>query len=406
MPDFHYKSVTGDGEVVEGSLEAGDQNGAVARLHQMGHLPVRVEAARGGRLADLLSKEVLPARGTQGGELTTLTRKLATLMKAELPLERALELLAELTEREAAKAMVIRLLAALREGSNLADALDKEAKVFPTYYRAMVRAGEVGGSLDSVLTRLADFLERTQQAGSELRSALIYPLFLLITAGASIAVLLVFVVPTFQEMFDDAGTELPVITQIVIGFGTFVRQFWWIFLLALASGFVGLQVHLRTPVGRLWWHRLTLRLPVAGSLWMKTDVARVARTLSTLLGNGVPLLNALELAHEVMSNAALSAGVANVLPDVKAGRGLAAPLSEQQHFPKLLIHLLRIGEESGRLEEMLSKLADIYDQESEETLRRLLALLVPVLTLGLGGLIAFIVASVLLALFSVNELVL
>ncbi|MEO3430510.1 type II secretion system F family protein [Pelagibius sp. CAU 1746] len=406
MANFRYKSVTGEGEVVEGRLEASDQGAAVARLHQMGHLPVRVEAAGGGRLLEALNRDILPARPAEGAELVTLTRKLATLLRAELPLDRALELLSGLTERKATKAMVERLLAALRGGSSLADALDKEGKTFPTYYRAMVRAGEIGASLDTVLERLADFLERAQETKGKLRSALIYPIFLLVTAGASLAILLTFVIPAFQPMFEDAGTELPLVTQIVIGFGAVVRQAWWIILLALAVAVVSLQAHLGTPAGRLWWHRQVLRLPVIGALWVKNDVARFARTLATLLANGVPLLNALELVREVMSNAALSAGVTAVQPDVKAGRGLAAPLSENPLFPPLLVQLLRVGEESGRLEDMLAKLAEIYDQESEETMRRLLALLVPVLTLGLGALIAFIVSSILFALFSVNELVL
>jgi general secretion pathway protein F len=407
VPSFRYKSVGGDGEVVQGRLEASDQGAAVARLHQMGHLPLRVEVAGGGgALIEALNRDVLPARPVQGGELVTLTRKLATLLRAELPLDRALELLSGLTERKASKAMVERLLAALRGGSSLADALDKENKAFPSYYRAMVRAGEIGGSLDQVLERLADFLERAQEVRGKVRSALIYPIFLLLTAGASLAILLTFVIPTFEPMFEDAGTELPLVTQVVIGFGAFVREAWWILLLALAAAAIALQLHLGTPGGRLWWHRQVLRLPVLGDLWVKGDVARFARTLATLIGNGVPLLQALELVREVMGNAALAAGVAAVQPDVKVGRGLAAPLSENPLFPRLLIQLLRVGEESGRLEDMLAKLAEIYDQESEETTRRLLALLVPALTLGLGALIAFIVSSILFALFSVNELVL
>jgi general secretion pathway protein F len=302
--------------------------------------------------------------------------------------------------------MVGRLLAALRGGSSLADALEKEARTFPAYYRAMVRAGEIGGSLESVLSRLADFLERAQETRGKLRSALIYPIFLLVTAGVSLAILLTFVIPAFQPMFEDAGTQLPLVTRIVIGFGAFVREAWWMILLALAVAVVALQLHLGTPAGRLWWHRQVLRLPVVGELWVKGDVARFARTLGTLLGNGVPLLQALELVRDVMSNAALAAGVTAVQPDVKAGRGLAAPLSENRLYPALLVQLLKVGEESGRLEDMLLKLAEIYDQESEDTMRRLLALLVPVLTLGLGALIAFIVSSILFALFSVNELVL
>ena len=177
-------------------------------------------------------------------------------------------------------------------------------------------------------------------------------------------------------------------------------------MLVLLALILGVRLHLSTPAGRLWWHERVLRIPVIGSLWLKGDVARFARTLGTLLANGVALLTALKLVREVMGNAALAQGVAAAEPDVQAGRGLAAPLGENPLFPPLLVQLIRIGEESGKLEDMLLKLAEIYDQESAETTRRLMALLVPVLTLGLGGLIAFIVASVLFALFSVNELVL
>ena len=406
MASFRYKSVSAGGDVVQGTLEARDQGAAVNQLHLMGHTPVRVEAAGGSGLLDLLNLEIGTARPASGGELATLTRKLATLLRAELPLDRALELLTDLTERPATQKMVTRLLTAIRGGSSLADALDKEANAFPSYYRSMVRAGETGASLDTVLSRLADFLERAQAVRGQLRSALVYPAFLLVTAGVSLVVLLTFVLPSFQPMFEDAGAELPMITQVVVGFGSFVRDAWWAIALAVLALGLGLRLHLGTEAGRLFWHGLALRVPVLGPLWLKGDVARFARTLGTLLANGVALLTALNLVREVMSNAALADGIAIAAPDVQAGRGLAAPLGENPLYPSLLVQLVRVGEESGRLEDMLLKLAEIYDQESEETTRRLLALLVPVLTLGLGGLIAFLVASVLFALFSVNDLVL
>ncbi len=405
MVRFRYKSVSDSGELVHGILEARDQGAAVSQLHLMGHTPVRVETASSG-LAELLNKEVLPARPAAGSELVTLTRKLATLLRAELPLDRALELLTELCEKPPTKQMVTRLLQAIRGGASLADAMDTEARTFPNYYRSMVRAGEAGASLDVVLARLADFLERSQQVRAQLRSALIYPAFLLVTAGASLVILLTFVLPTFQPMFEDAGAELPLSTEALIAFGAFMHQAWWAIMLALLALVLGVRLHLSTPAGRLWWHERVLRMPVIGLLWLKGDVARFARTLGTLLANGVALLTALKLVREVMGNAALAQGVAAAEPYVQAGRGLAAPLGENPLFPPLLVQLIRIGEESGRLEDMLLKLAEIYDQESAETTRRLMALLVPVLTLGLGGLIAFIVASVLFALFSVNELVL
>ncbi len=404
MPLFHYKSVAESGDVVEGQLEASDQAAVIGRLQRLGQVPLKVEAANGGFSLDFLKQDISLRSGARSGEIATLTRQIATLLSAGLPLDRALEILLELAATAQLRRMVGRVLDQVRGGATLADALDKEEGSFPIYYRSMVRAGEAGATLEAVLTRLAEFMERSQALRAHIRSALIYPTILLVMAGASVVVLLTFVVPTFEPMLADAGEAIPLPTRIVILAGHLFSAFWWALLLAILVAVLGVRGLLARSASRLWLHSRLLRVPLAGPVWTKVDVARFARTLSTLLSNGVTLITALALTREVLSNAALAAALLKVEPDVKAGRGLAEPLAESGLFPILAVQLLRVGEESGRLEDMLAKLAEIYDEESRTAIQRALALLVPLLTLGLGVLIAFIISSILLALFSINEL--
>ncbi len=406
MPTFHYKSVAESGEVVEGQLEASDQTAAIARLQRLGHVPLKIDSGAGGLSLDFLKQDVSFRRGLGTRDITTVTRQVATLLGAGLPLDRALDILVEMAEQAPQRRLIGKVVEEVRGGATLADALDKQEETFPVYYRSMVRAGEAGATLESVLGRLADFMERSQAMRAQVRSSLIYPTILLVFAGLSLAVMLTVVVPTFKPLLDDAGTELPISTQIVIAAGDVFQAYWWLMLLGAVAAFFGLRAALAQPATRLWCHRHLLRLPLAGQLWVKIDVARFARTLSTLLSNGVVLLSALALTRDVLSNAALADALGRIEPDVKAGRGLAEPLAESGLFPILAIQLLRVGEESGHLEEMLAKLAEIYDADTATTIQRLLALLVPMLTLGLGLLIAFIIASILMALFSINELVL
>ncbi|MDJ0944589.1 MAG: type II secretion system F family protein [Kiloniellales bacterium] len=406
MPTFHYKSVAESGEVVEGQLEASDQTAAVARLQRLGHVPLKIDSAASGLSLDFLKQDVSFRRGLGTRDITTVTRQVATLLGAGLPLDRALDILVEMAEQAPQRRLVAKIVEEVRGGATLADALDKQEETFPVYYRSMVRAGEAGATLEAVLGRLADFMERSQAMRAQVRSSLIYPTILLVFAGLSLAVMLTFVVPTFKPLLDDAGTELPLSTQIVIAAGDVFEAYWWLMLLGAVAAFFGARAALARPATRLWCHRHLLRLPLAGQLWVKIDVARFARTLSTLLSNGVVLLSALALTRDVLSNAALADLLGRIEPDVKAGRGLAEPLAESGLFPILAVQLLRVGEESGHLEEMLAKLAEIYDADAATTIQRLLALLVPMLTLGLGLLIAFIIASILMALFSINELVL
>ncbi len=401
---FRYKAVTPDGEALEGEMDAVDEASVVARLHEAGHIPVRAEPLAAGRGA-LRAR----ARGRGGGRVSAVAvaavaRELATLLKAGLPLERALEILVELGEPERLRALLVGVLDRVRSGASLADAFAAQGDAFPVYFVSMVRAGEAGGALDPVLAQLADYMERSRATAETVKSALIYPLILLFTAGVSIIVLMTVVVPQFKPLFEDAGAALPLATRIVIGIADTFQTYWPFMAGGTVALIVVVRLRLRDAPTRLAWDRMLLRLPLAGTLILETEVARFGRTLGTLLRNGVTLLNAMAIVREVHGNTAVAGFVGELAAQVSEGRGLAGPLAEGRLFPRLAVHLVRVGEESGRLDEILLRIADIFDREVQRTMERLLALLVPLLTVGLGMVIAAIIGSVLVAILSINKL--
>jgi general secretion pathway protein F len=287
---------------------------------------------------------------------------------------------------------------------SLANALGEEEDTFPPYYSTMVRAGEASGALDVVLGRLAEFLEKSQKLRETVKTALYYPIFLLMMALISIVILLTIVVPQFKPLFESAGSALPVSTQILVGVGDFVRGYGWLIVLGLVATYFLVRRYLATGEGRRRWDGFLLGLPFIGGLLTKVEVARFSRTASTLLQNGVSLLPALGIVRDTLSNSVIASSIDSIATRLKEGRGLAEPLAATELFPRLVIHLVRVGEETGQLEDMLAKLADIYDEEVGRTTARLLALLVPVLTIGMGVMVAAIIGSILTAILSVNTL--
>ena len=404
MTTFQYKAVTAEGEVFEGSMEAASPAAVGRKLQELGHIPIRaVEHVRTPRLS-AFNRDLFADRPVSRKALCFIPRELATLLDAGLPLERALEILLDLTTKENARRLLSYILRDLRAGAALSQALEARRSVFPRFYISLVRAGEIGGTLEASLARLADHLEKTQALVEEIRSALIYPLLLLIMTGLSLVVLLTLVVPEFKPLFEDAGDALPLATQIVLAASDLLASFWWLGVLATLA-FVGLLRWLSSrPVVRHRWHALVLRIPIFGELEREIEVARLSRSLGTLLQNGVTLLTGLTVVRQSMSNLAMAQALEEVISQLKAGRRLADLLASSNVIPSLAVQLVRVGEETGRLEAMLIKVADIYDGQVRITIRRLLDLLVPALTVGLGALIAAVIASVLVALLSVNEL--
>jgi general secretion pathway protein F len=404
MPMFRYEAVAASGEFVAGEMEAPGESDLVDRLQADGHVPIRIEIAARVGLPHLFARRSGRAGPRKSANLALLTHQLAILLHAGLSLDRALEIAQSVVPLRGEKEGVRDVLNRVRRGASLADAMAAQNGLFPGFYIGMVRAGEAGGSLDQTLRHLAEFLERSEAAREQAKSALMYPLIVLAVGCASIAVLFGFVIPRFRPLFEDAGTALPFAAQAVLAVADVFRDDWWVMLggLALLAVLAVQQSH--NAASRRRWDRLALRLPLLGELIVKTEVARLARTLGTLLKNGVPALVALSITEETIDNTALREAIAGLAGSVKEGKGLAEPLARIALMPPLVVQLTRVGEETARLEEMLLKLAEIYDQETRRSVERLLALLVPAITIALGALVALVIGSILTAILSVYDL--
>ena len=404
MPRYRYEAVDNAGEVLRDEIEAPTPEAAVERLRDQGLLPLSVNEAKGGFLRGSLGQPWFSQRRALSRKsVTLLTQQLANLLHAGMPLDRALTILISVSEDEQAQTLLERVQEKVRGGASLADALEAQS-AFSRFYLNMIRAGEAGGALEVVLKRLTEFLERSQALRETVTSALIYPIILLSVSALSVIILLTFVVPQFQQLFADAGKALPLATQIVIAVGDGFRHYWWVGAMLLVLLVAALRQQLSQPASRARWDRWFLSLPLFGDFIAKVETARLSRTLGTLLGNGVSLLNALAIVRETLTNQVLSTALGEVAEHVKTGRGLAEPLQESGNFPKLAVQMIRVGEETGQLQEMLLQVADTYDGEVQTAVKRMLTLLEPALILGLGVIIAGIIMSILVAILSLNEL--
>ncbi len=404
MPRYRYEAVDTAGETLRDEVEAPSPEAAIERLRDQGLLPLSVTAAKSGFLSGAFSQPLFSQRRSLSAKIVMLlTQQLSSLLNAGMPLDRALTILIGVTDDEQSKALIERVQEKVRGGSTLADALETQG-VFSRFYLNMIRAGETGGALEVVLKRLTEFLERSQALRETVTSALIYPLILLTVSALSVIILLTFVVPQFQRLFADAGKALPLATQIVIAVGDGFRHYWWVGAMVILLLVAAMRQQLRRPESRLRWDRWFLRLPLFGDLIAKVETARLSRTLGTLLGNGVSLLNALTIVRETLSNRVLAGALGEVAEHVKTGRGLADPLLEAGDFPKLAVQMVRVGEETGQLQEMLLQVADTYDAEVQIAVKRMLTLLEPAMILGLGVIIAGIIMSILVAILSLNDL--
>jgi general secretion pathway protein F len=403
MARFEYSALTVAGEVVAGELDGADAAAVIERLHEQALLPIHAIEKRPGA-AGSLGFRWRVARSLPGRDLALFSQQLARLLKANLPLDRALEILTNLAAAERSEAIIRRTLERVRDGAGLAEAMAAQERAFPRAYVSMVRAGEAGGALQAVLSRLADFLVRTEAIRQKVVSALIYPAVLIVVASVSIALVLTVVLPQFAPVFRETGASLPLSTEILMSVGDWLSSWWWVLLLAVLLAGFGARLLLQRPAIAMRRDRLALALPVMRDLVAKFEIGRFSRTLGVLLANGVAAPRALALCAGVTGNRVVAAAVDAVATRFKEGESLSAALSRTGRFPNLCIQLVRIGEETGRLEEMCQEVADIYDQEVERALERLLALLVPAITIFMGGAIALIIAAVMMAMISINNL--
>jgi len=403
MPLYFYKAVNREGETLEAEREAADEAALLLALQGEGLLPIKIAPASSKPFAWL--RFGVKKSGVSRKDIALFTHELLTLLQAGLPLDRALVVLLELTETQLSlNAMIAKVLEAVKGGAQLSDALERQTGVFSRFYLNLIRAGEAGGALEQVLERLSDYLDRSRELRETVTTAMIYPAILVTMAAASLLLLLTFVVPQFTEMFESAGKELPLPTQIVVGVASALRDYWW----ALPLLFMGVASYFRYQMAdrdrRYVWDRRLLALPLVGDLIKKITVANFSRTLATLLGNGVTLLTALTIVKDTLNNLVVAEKIDLAVDSLKQGGGLSAPLIESGLFPTLAIQMIKLGEESGHLDQMLDRVASTYDKEVKTAIQRMLALLEPVLIVGLGIMIAGIIISILMAILSVNDL--
>jgi general secretion pathway protein F len=403
MPYFRYKAVNSAGEMVEGEMEGLDRLFVINRLHDDGCVPVRAEEIEGNS-SQVWSRWRLGRRKLAVGDLALMTHELGTLLRAGLPVDRALTVIAPLAGRSMNRAFVSRLLDRVRSGATLSEALEQQSDVLPSYYVGMVRAGEASNSLGTIFARLAQLLNRTKTVRESVRSALLYPAIVLVVAFFTIAILLTVVVPQFRPMFESVGATLPLSTRVVVAVGDVVRELWWALLLAAVALTMGVRHHYRQASGRIFWDTILLKLPIAGALILKLDVARFARTLGTLLENGVAELTALSIATSTVTNSAVANALSGLGTRLRRGDGWSLPLRDTEAFPELAVQLIQVGEESGQLDAMLIRTGEIFDDEAQRLLERSLTLLVPVITIVLGLLVAGIIGSMLTAILSTYSL--
>ena len=405
MPWFEYKAARADGELVQGRLEAADKQTLARRLRADGQIPIQIQepgaapAAARFRLGFSIGRQRLRSK-----DVDYFTLELATLLRAGLSLDKALDTMARVTDHPPLKELIENLGREIRRGASLSQAMEGQAGVFDRFFLNMVRAGEATGALDLALERLAEFKGRARELRESVTSALLYPAILVVLAIVAVAVMLAFVVPRFTEMFTEAGRQLPLLTQIVVAAGAMVQHWWWAILLGAAGLIYWLRREWADPVQREIWDARLLRMPLVGGLIGKIEAGRFTRTLGTLLGNGVTLLTAMDIAKEIVSNRVIARGLAQAAGRVRQGEGLARPLMDAAVLPPLTTQLLKVGEETGRLEHMLEQLADIYEREVRTDIARLLTLAEPLIILVIAGFITVIILSVVLAVIETNDL--
>ena len=393
MPLFVWKGRTATGAAASGEIAASSQADVVAALRQKKIIPTSIKIKEEKKGIGLFGARV------SRRALAVFTRQFATMLNAGLPLLSCLEILAKQTESQALRRVLGEVRTDVEGGLSLADALRRQPKVFDNLYVNMVESGETGGALDVILVRLANYLEKSAALVRKIRGAMIYPIIILSVAILAIAILLIFVIPIFARMFEGVGAELPPMTQLVVGMSNLLKV-WAVPLLVV---FIAVLTIVRrwhkTEAGAKTIDPIMLKLPVFGPLIRKQAIARLSRTLSTLLSSGVPIIDALEITAKSSGNWVIEDAILKARSSIKGGENIADPLSKTAVFPPMVTQMIAIGEASGGLDEMLAKVADFYDAEVDQAVENLTAALEPVIMVVLGGVVGFIVISMYLPIF-------
>jgi len=394
MPTFAYSARSTAGEIQTGEIDLASRDDVMGFLRKQRLLPIKVEEkkAKGGFNLSLGS-------GIQTRDIVIFTRQFATMINAGLPLVQSLDILAKQSENKALQKIIGEVLYDVEAGHTLADAMRKQTKTFTDLYVNMVAAGEAGGILDTILLRLATFLEKADALRRKIKGAMIYPGVIFSVAIGAVSVLLIFVIPTFQNMFESAGVPLPLPTQIVINLSKILQHWWWAMIAAIVAALAAMKAYYKTPNGQLQLDKLTLNIPVLGPMLRKSAVARFTRTLGTLVASGVSILDGLEITARTAGNRVIHDAIMESRTSIAGGETISEPLKKSGVFPPMVVQMINVGEQTGGLDEMLTKIADFYDEEVDAAVEALLAAMEPIMIVFLGGIVGGMIVAMYLPIF-------
>jgi general secretion pathway protein F len=400
MATFFFRAVAADGKVRTGSLSGEDETRIARELRKQGLMPIYVgmEPKRSA-----LEIKLPSIGGNKRRDVLFFTQELSTLLNAGVPLDRSLSITAELTEHAAFRIIVLDVLRVLKGGRSLADSLGTHAEYFSDLYINMVRAGEASGALAIIFERLAEFERSRDELRNYIISSMIYPALLACVGLTSIFILLNFVVPRFASIFTDTHMKMPTPTRLMLEASDLVHQYGWLALGTMAGCWIAWRIYTRTTVGRLWWDGARLKIPLLGVALLKAETARFARAMATLVANSVPLVQCIGIAGATLNNKMIATSLGGVATGVKRGEGIAAPMRKAGVFPPLASHLLTVGEETGRLDQMFARMADIYENETRAAIKRFTNIFEPLIILVMGVMVGALILSMLLAITSIND---
>ena len=402
MPLYHYRARDKDGALLTGTIEAARKEGVADQLAGMGHIPVLIEEHEPSPLSGL-DLGALFAKVTSQ-DLIIFSRQLSTLMSAGIPFIQSLVTLERQSESPRLKAAIAQIRRDVEGGSSLSDALARQPKIFNKLYVSMVRAGETAGILDDILSRLALLAEHEAETRERVKTAVRYPLIVVIAICAAFAFLVAFVIPKFAGIFAQFKTELPLPTRVLININYIVQNYWYLIILSVILAVWGVIWYVGTPAGRWQWDRLKLRLPVFGILFQKVALSRFARTFGAMQKSGISMMLTIEIASETVGNVVIARAVDDMGASLRDGKGLTTPMVSSGLFPPLVIQMMSVGEETGQLDAMMNKVSDYYDMDVEYTLRRLSTLIEPILLLFVGGMVLFLALGIFLPMWNLMSL--
>ena len=397
--EFFYRARKGPRELKEGTIEAETESQAISKLTQMGYFPISVSDAQGLKIK---TKGRSFFKRVRQRDLTTFTRQLSDLLESGLTLYRALTVLHKQTENKRLRAIIQEIANLVKEGKSLSESLRRYPQAFNNMYVSMVRAGEVSGALEKVLKRLADFGEKQEDLLARVRAAMAYPIFMAVVGTLTIVVLFTFVIPKLVELFQDLGQVLPLPTRALIATSNFFLDFWWLILAGGAFVYFAIRRNLFTAKGKLAYDRFKLNLPVLGRFFKRVQIASLSRTLGTLLANGVPILQAMDSLGGTLENEVLKQEIKKMAKEIREGSSLAHGIAKSKYFPVLVANLLTIGEEGGELDGALLRVAEVYEKQTDQSIRLLTSLIEPAMILVMGSIVGFIVISMLLPIFQIS----